>query len=346
MRSETVSRVFIVRLLLFVGTVASLGFVPWPIVRGWLRPLPDSIQAQVDEALDLGFTGALVCVDVAGQAPRSFASGWHDPAARIPARPDALFKVASIEKLYRAVAVSKLVARGKLGLDSPLSALLPELADRIEGADRITLRMLVQHRSGIPNYTDTEGYWLAPPGTDAGNLALVLDRPADFEPGARFAYCNTNYLLLGWIMDRALGQPHWAFIEEAILDRLGLERTFASESAVDPSEIMSGFHVGYPHDLKGAPVGMVVSAADVARFVRALNDGSVFDAGERELYGSLYALEHTGLVPGYQSIARYFPETDAVVVQCTTPTNFEGYEWNLGTVLFNRVASLVEAGAP
>ncbi|WP_431167835.1 serine hydrolase domain-containing protein, partial [Tenacibaculum halocynthiae] len=86
-------------------------------------------------------------VDQTGKPPQYIASGWHNKASKIPANPHALFKIASISKLYNAVAVTKLVSDGRLSLDKTIADYLPELANRIENADKITLRLMIQHRS-------------------------------------------------------------------------------------------------------------------------------------------------------------------------------------------------------
>jgi hypothetical protein len=104
---------------------------------------------------------------------------------------------------------------------------------------------------------------------------------------------------------------------------------------------MSGYYVGYPHDLKGEDMGMLATAEDVGIFLRALNDGSVFDGEEQEIYSSIYVYEHTGLIPGYQSIARYHRDIDAVVVQFTGPTDFEGYNWGLADIVYGRVLKIL-----
>lgn len=186
----------IIRFALLAGTVISLFFVPWPIVKAWIKPLPDNVQEQVNEAIDMGFDGIIVYVDENGKAPAFYAAGYKNKENKIPADPHALFKIASVGKLYDALAVAKLVNSGKLSLDKTLADYLPELKGRIENADKITLSMMVQHRSGIPNYTDTKNYWAAPKENDDKKLALVLDMPANFDPGEDYEYCNTNYLLL------------------------------------------------------------------------------------------------------------------------------------------------------
>jgi CubicO group peptidase (beta-lactamase class C family) len=331
----------IIRIALLAGTIVSMFFVPWILVKAWILPLPDTVQEQANEAIDHGFDGIIVYVDKAGKAPAFYAAGWHDRKNKLPANPKALFKIASISKLYTAVAVTKLVSDGRLALDKTLADYFPELVGRIDNAEKITLRMMVQHRSGIPNYTDTHNYWVTPKESNKENLELVLDLPASFEPNKGYAYSNTNYLLLSEIMNKVLGYDHFQFIQEEILNRLNLKNTYGSLDEVNLDDVMSGYYVGYPLDLKTDKQGMLASAEDVGIFLRALNDGSLFDKGEQEIYSSIYVFEHTGLIPGYQSIAKYHKDIDAVVIQFTGPTNFKGYNWNLADIVYHRIVKIL-----
>ena len=145
-----------------VAGITSLFFVPWILVWTWILPLPDTVQEQVNEAMDHGFDGIIVYVDQAGKPPAFYAAGWHDRKNKVPAYPQALFKIASISKLYDAVAITRLVHDNRLSLDKTLADYFPELVGRIENAEKITLRMMVQHRSGIPNLTDTPNFWENP----------------------------------------------------------------------------------------------------------------------------------------------------------------------------------------
>ncbi len=331
----------IVRISLLILTIYSLYLVPWILVKAWILPLPNSVQEQLDEAISDGLESIIVYVDEKGKPPASYAAGWHDKKNKIPAYPEALFKIASVSKLYKAVAVAKLVNSGLLSLDNTLAFYLPELKNRIENADKITLRMLIQHKSGIPNYTDIDSYWATPKETNKEKLELVLDKPANFEPGEQYEYSNTNYLLISEIMDKALGYSHHQYLQKEILDRLGLKNTFMSLQGVNIDSVVSGYHVGYPLDIKTDNQGMLSSAEDLAIFIRALNDGSIFDAGESEIYASIYEYAHTGLIPGYQTIAKYHKDIDAVVIQFTGPTYFEGYNWNLSEIVYNRIVEIV-----
>lgn len=333
----------VIRILLFLGTVISLYFVPWPIVFAWIKPLPNNIQEQVNKAADYGFDGIVVCVNKTGNKCEFYTSGYKNRENKIPADPNSFFKIASVGKLYDAVAVAKLVREDKLSLDKTLSDYLPELKGRIEYADKISLRMLVMHRSGIPNFTDTYMYWAAPKETEDEQLALILDKPANFKPGEDYEYSNTNYLLLGRIMTRVLGYDKFQYIQNEILNPLNLKHTFGSIHEVNIDDVMSGYYVGYDVDLKTDNIGSILATAeDLSIFIRALNDGSVFrDKKEQEIYTSIYKYEHTGLIPGYQTIAKYHKDIDAVVIQFTNTVNFEGYNWNMSEIMYNKIVKIV-----
>jgi len=89
---------------------------------------------------------------------------------------------------------------------------------------------------------------------------------------------------------------------------------------------------------------MLATAEDLGKFIRALNDGSVFkDEKEKNIYSSIYKFEHTGLIPGYQTIAEYDKEIDAVVIQFTNTVDFEGYNWNLSEVIYGRIIKILKA---
>ena len=330
------------RVVLLAGTAISLFFVPWILVKAWILPLPDSVQAQVDEAISHGFDGMIVYVDQAGKTPEFYTGGWKDREARIPAEPDSLFKVASISKLYVAVSIAKLVKAERLSLDNTVADYFPELVGKLPYAEQITVRMLVQHRSGIPNFTSNPAFWQNEQENGKHALDFALSMPTSFAPGEGYEYSNTNYLLLRQLIKNIVGYDHFQFIKEEILIPLKLTNTFGSIQDVDLDDVMSGYYVGLPDDFKENENGMLATAEDVGRFIRALNDGSVFDEGEQAIYSSIYVYEHGGLVPGYQSLAEYHKDIDTVVVQFINTTDFEGYEWNLSEITINRIVEILK----
>ena len=199
---------------------------------------------------------------------------------------------------------------------------------------------MIQHRSGIPNFTDNPAYWLDEQGNGQNALDFALDLPASFDPNQGYEYSNTNYLLLRRIMDDVLGYNHNDYIKEKILKPLNLKNTFFSITDVNLDNVMSGYYVGFDEDYKNREYGMLASAQDVGTFLRALNDGSVFKKGEQEIYP--YEYNHGGLVVGYQSLAEYHKDIDAVVVQFINTTDFEGYEWNLSEITINRIVKIIK----
>lgn len=332
----------ILRIIFIIASISSLYFVPWILVKAWILPLPETVQEQLNEGINHGFDGMIVYVDQAGKPPEFYAAGWHDRKNKIPAYPQALFKIASITKLYVAVATTKLVKEGRLSLDKKLVEYFPELAGRIENSDKITLRMMLQHRSGIPNFVDHPDYWTKPPKNRQETLDYALDLPADFKPDEDYGYSNTNYMLIEDLIDKTLSYSHQQYIKEEILIPLELKHTFGSLHEVNIDDVMSGYYVGIDKDIKSEDTGlMLATAEDVGKFLRALNVGSVFEEGEQEIYSSIYVYEHTGLLPGYQSFAKYYKDIDTVVIQFNNTTNFDGYNWNLAEIIYNRIVKIV-----
>jgi len=328
-----------------VGLASAIVFPPWDGILAWIAPLPDTVQQQVDDAFDHGLDGIIVYVDQAGKAPALFCSGWKDRENQVPADPKALFKIGSFSKLYIATAAAKLVNDQSLSLDDTLADHLPELVGKIDFADQITLRMLLKHRSGIPNYTDHDEYdWSMPRSGISGVLELVLEMPAEFKPDTNYRYSNTNYLFIGKILDNVLGYSHLRYINEEILAPLGLSHTFGSLSHVELEDVVSGYHRPYEIDFKDVdfvnPGGsFIATAQDAGVFLRALNDGSLLNTNEQAIYSSIYEYGHKGWVLGYQSIARYHEDIDTVVIQFVNTT---GKDTELtAIVVYNRIVRIL-----
>jgi len=339
----------LLRGVLIISSLASLFFVPWILLKAWISPVPVTVQDQVNEAIGYGLDGMIVYVDQAGKPPAFYAGGWKDRKNKIPADPQALFKIASISKLYVAVATAKLVNDKQLSLDKTLADYLPKFAGRIEGANKITLRSMIQHRSGIPNFTSHPDYtWAAPPRDSSEMFKLVLDLPAHFEPDEKYSYSNTNYLLIGEILDKTLGYNHHLYIKNEILEPLGLTRTFSLLNEVDAREVASGYDTHFDKDMKMldhiSPSGsMIATAQDVGIFLRALNDGSLLNDNEQAIYSNIYEYDHSGLLPGYSSIARYHKDIDAIVVQFVNTSG--GYTWKLSEIVYDRIIKILRGPA-
>lgn len=328
-------------IVLVFGIISSLILSPRELEN---VPQNTSVQQQVDKAIAKGLDGIIVCVEQDGRFVH-YTSGWKDRDQEVPARADDLFKIASVSKMYIAAATAKFIAADRLSLEDTLAHLLPHVVGRVEYADQITVRMLLQHRSGIPDFMRLPDY---PFGNPPDNLEafeqMVFDHPAKFAPNARYKYSNTNFLFLGAILDKTLGYSHHLYIKEQILDPLALKNTFSLLSDVDAERVMSGYYVKHSGDVKSldhiAPGGsMIATAEDVAIFLRALVDGVLLSSKEQEIYASVYPFEHTGLLSGYQTIARYFGDIDAVVIQFVNTSG--GNSWSKGAGVYRRIVKVL-----
>lgn len=333
----------IIRILRIIMPIVGIGLAviiaPLDLVPPLIEPLPNTVQEQVNNAIDDGLDGIIVYVDQAGQPPAFYTAGWKNKITQEPADPQALFKIGSIHKLYIATAVAKLANNGSLSIDDTLADHFPEFVGRIEYADQITLRMMVQHRSGIPNFTDDSEFdWFTPMSDDDTILELILDDPADFKPDTRHSYSNTNYFLLGRILDKVLGYSHHQYVYNEILAPLGLTNTFFSIDEVKFDNVVSGYWYEYDDDLRFLGGSMVATAEDVAIFLRALNDGSLLNDDEQAIYTSIYEYQHDGWVPGYHSKARYYEDIDTVVVQFVSTTG--GETWGTANVIGGKTTAI------
>jgi D-alanyl-D-alanine carboxypeptidase len=208
-----------------------------------------------------------------------------------PVTPDAQFRVASITKMFVATVVLQLVEEDRLDLDAPVSDYLSGFAfDR-----RITVRQLLNHTSGIPDYGRTEEFnegliadrdrhW-----TTDDVLALVARVRPDFAPGTDYLYSNTGYILLGQVIDAVTGSTWAAEVRSRILEPLQLTHTFAAGMEAVPGGVLPGYidvdmdgevenvETGKPwtslDTTEGAAGAIVSTAGDLATFAEALFGG-------------------------------------------------------------------------
>ncbi|WP_406202589.1 serine hydrolase domain-containing protein [Kitasatospora sp. NBC_01560] len=191
---------------------------------------PDSVQSSLNKLVkDDGMPAALASVKGRDGRTRNYTAGVGDLATGAKVPMDGQVRIGSNTKPFTAVAVLQLVAEGKVGLDSPVETYLPGLlrGDGIDGRN-ITVRQLLQHTSGLPEYVDTatilDGatrYYEPRELLDA-----ALAQKAHFAPGTRWEYCNTNYLMAGLIIQKVTGRPLGEEINRRIVDRVGLRHTY------------------------------------------------------------------------------------------------------------------------
>ena len=142
----------------------------------------------------------------------------------IPNAPEVRFRLGSLTKQFTATLILLLQQDGKLNIDDPVSKYLP---DTPKSWEKITLAELLGHTSGIPNFTDNKDFlaWRMNPHTHAEEIAFFRDKPLDFEPGSTFAYSNSNYEVLGTVIEKVSGKQYGDLLEERIFGPLGMKDT-------------------------------------------------------------------------------------------------------------------------
>jgi CubicO group peptidase (beta-lactamase class C family) len=313
-------------------------------------PLPafqaSSVQDALDHGIDLGVDGLFLHISRADGSSVTAAAGVQDINNATPADPAALFKIASVSKLFIATAATQLSHQGVVGLDDTLATCLPDIASRIENSQSITLRNMLKHRSGIPDFDSHKGFTWESSHTDIDQvLEHALDLPADFAPDARYEYSNTNYLLIAKILDKALGYSHRVHIQNFILDPLGMTDTYHQLTEIDISRLARGYWDSKdktPQDYTIPGGSMISTSSDVAVFLGALAGGGLLSEEEQATYASLYWTSHSGWLPGYQSIANYEANRDAVVVLFLNNTG--GNSESIISTTYDSVLSVLSRG--
>jgi CubicO group peptidase (beta-lactamase class C family) len=154
--------------------------------------------------------------------------------------PSTVFQLGSIGKQFTAVAVMMLADEHKLNLDDPLSKYLPEVP---AGWSKVTLRLMLNHQAGIPQYTTPQRQLLdlSHDYSDGELIALAISQPLDFEPGTDVSYSDVGYVLLGFVINRVAGEFYGDFLQRRIFQPLGMNRT----RIISDADIVPGRASGY-----------------------------------------------------------------------------------------------------
>lgn len=270
--------------------------------------------------------------------------GMADRARSVPIELDTRFRIGSITKQFTAAAVLILQDRGLLDVDDRVCDVVRRCPS---GWRQLTLRHLLQHTSGIPDYTELASYEPSKdrPTTPTALVARVRDLPLQSEPGRDFSYSNSNYAVLGLVIETVSGASYDAFLEREIFTPLGMTGTGVEQPG-------DGLAVGYSGgSTPAAPIDMSVAyaagglsstAGDLVRWSTALTRGSLLPTTlvtemetvgieETDSYGFGYGLGvyvgdvggdgaplrevyHDGGIDGFASYLGRYPEEDLTVI--------------------------------
>lgn len=349
-----------------LSLLAALALTAGPVLAQDRSALELRLQSRLDSLHAAGtFPGAVVGVALADGQVIRLATGWADTAARIRMQPTDLLLAGSVGKTFFAALAWQLVHDGRLELDAPISRWLGQEPwfSRLPNGAAATVRMLMTHTSGLVRYEFQEAFLrdlVAAPTRvwrPEEQIAYLLDQPAPFAAGQGWEYSDTNYLVLGMILERITGRAAYQEIVERFLQPLRLTRVVPSTSRRIGGLVQGYAGPGNPFGGSDAMIsngelainpqfewaggGFASNAGDLAAWARALYTGGVVQGAVLEEAlrgvparlgpGVQYGLGvilwpgpppmigHSGFFPGYTTEMRFFPADGfAIALQVNT----------------------------
>jgi CubicO group peptidase (beta-lactamase class C family) len=265
--------------------------------------------------------------------------GMADLEWNIPNAPDVKFRLGSLTKQFTATLVLLLQQDGKLNIEDPVGKYLP---DAPKSWEKITLANLLGHTSGIPNFTSDKdfGTWGMSKHTTAEEIAFFRDKPLDFEPGSKFAYSNSNYEVLGAVIEKVSGEKYGDLLRKRIFDPLDMHDTGLDTDELILPKRAQGYSPGKEGLVHARSESMTVpwaagsiysTTGDLLRWERALFGGKVLNdasfaamttAGKGD-YGlgvgvvqqsGVKVIQHGGGIEGFNTQLAYVPDRKITVI--------------------------------
>ncbi|SHM06812.1 D-alanyl-D-alanine carboxypeptidase [Chryseobacterium carnipullorum] len=273
-------------------------------------------------------------------------TGFSDAAKQQKANINTQYRIGSISKIFTAVLIMKAVEDKKLSLSTKLSLFYPE----IEYADKITIGNLLQHRSGIHNLTNEEEYWTynTKPQTEESLLSIIKKYKSDFSPGTKYVYSNSNYIILGFILEKVYEKSYTRLIKDKIARPLKLTLTEVG-GKIDPSKNQAlsyqytngNYQLSQETDMS-IPVGagnIISTPTELIKLIMGLENGKLISKNSLEQmkgfvdnYGYGIAkvpfeqysgYGHTGGIDNFRSVLYYFPELKVAVSFVTNQSDYD-----------------------
>lgn len=316
--------------------------------------LGQHLHAYVAQLVRADQFSGVVAVAQGGNVVFEKAYGYADPDAGRLNTVDTRFGMASVGKMFTAVAVGQLLDAGRVDLAETVGTVLPELADRPVG--RIRIEDLLANRSGIVDlFEDLERFQAVEASADPQRdyLPLFVDEPLRFEPGARYEYSNSNFVLLAAVVERVSGETFARYLQRHIFAPAGMTATTLSAAGLDPARLARpwtrasddgelGTGPRHASTVLASGVGSgagggITTAHDLVRFAQALRTNALLSAETRALlltprvdadqpgrqYGYGFMLRevagervagHTGGAPGVDAQVEIYFDSGMVVV--------------------------------
>ncbi len=214
------------------------------------------------------------------------AYGMADLEQRAPAQVSSQYRLGSVTKSFTSAAILQQVERGKLTLDDTLGKFFPEYAEW----KAVRIRQLLNHTSGIPDYTSVGDAFSGSAAEDVPHdsiIGFVRGRALQFEPGTKWSYSNSNYALLGMILEQVTSTPYDEYLAREIFPRAGLRETAYCDDATLVTHRALGYGRAHGKFVNASAISMTIpfaagalcsTARDLAVWGRALRNGHVINA--------------------------------------------------------------------
>jgi CubicO group peptidase (beta-lactamase class C family) len=259
--------------------------------------------------------------------------------------PGTNYRIGSVTKLFTAVLIFQLIEQGKLALDQPLSRYFPELPN----ASSITIKDMLYHRSGLHDYTiDTDfTTWMDKPQTPDDLLNRIKEKGSDFQPGERAAYSNSNFLLLGYIIEKLSNTSYATVLKNNITSPLKMTHSWFESEATNKSPQSPSFKYTNGNwipekstdlSIHGGAGSIVSGTADLVVFMDALFAHRLISKASlakmqtiiedygmgifTNKYGSKKSYGHNGRIEEFYSALWYFPESKMTLAYCTNGIHY------------------------
>ncbi len=278
---------------------------------------------------------------------RSIGFADFSGTVKVPAGAETKYRIGSIGKVYTAAMIFQLIEEKKITLNTSVAKYFPS----VPNADSVTIGHLLNHRSGLHEFTDDSTYpqWMSLPKSRSEILALIVKHPVDFRAGERSAYSNTNYALLGMILETVTGMSYAENLKRRITDKIGLKHTFAGGRIETKKNEANSFRWNGTWEretetdmsITGGAGCIIATPTDLTKFIEALFAGRVVSPASLEQMRTItdrYGMGlrpapfyekkgfgHNGRIDGFRSNLAYFPDDSVAIAYCS---NGEVYSTN------------------
>ena len=292
-----------------------------------------------------------------GQIVYTKAVGYADIDSKSKPNENTKYRIGSISKSFTSVLIMKAIEDKKITLDTKLKKYFPT----IKNADKITISNLLNHRSGIHNFTDDSTYleWNTQKKSESEMVKIIEISGSDFEPDSKAEYSNSNFVLLSYILQKEYKKTYSELLTEKIIKPIGLKNTFVGEkinlknNECNSYKYFTNWEKQTETDMT-VPMGagaVVSTPSDLTKFAFALFNGKIISTKSLELmktlkdhygyglfqipFGDKKSYGHTGGIDGFSSVYGYFPNEKIGFAMTSNGSNYNTN--NISIVLLSAI---------